>query len=163
MGIENLMDELEDIIEASWHLPMSGGRTVVDSNEVRRILEDIRLQLPKEIIQARKIVEEHDRILENARQEVDTMMKVSEEKIKAMVNKSEIVKSAQASANNIISEAASQSKEIRRSAQEYADDVMKHLDEIVSSNLSEIRKARKMLNSSEKKLKNFKKVLDIQK
>lgn len=80
-------------------------------------------------------------------------MKVSEEKIKAMVNKSEIVKSAQASANNIISEAASQSKEIRRSAQEYADDVMKHLDEIVSSNLSEIRKARKMLNSSEKKLK----------
>ncbi len=153
MGIENLMDELEDIIEASWHLPMSGGRTVVDSNEVRRILEDIRLQLPKEIIQARKIVEEHDRILENARQEVDTMMKVSEEKIKAMVNKSEIVKSAQASANNIISEAASQSKEIRRSAQEYADDVMKHLDEIVSSNLSEIRKARKMLNSSEKKLK----------
>lgn len=153
MGIENLMDELEDIIEASWHLPMSGGRAVVDSNEVRRILEDIRLQLPKEIIQARKIVEEHDRILENARQEVDTMMKVSEEKIKAMVNKSEIVKSAQASANNIISEAASQSKEIRRSAQEYADDVMKHLDEIVSSNLSEIRKARKMLNSSEKKLK----------
>lgn len=153
MGIENLMDELEDIIEASWHLPMSGGRTVVDSNEVRRILEDIRLQLPKEIIQARKIVEEHDRILENARQEVDTMMKVSEEKIKAMVNKSEIVKSAQASANNIISEAASQSKEIRRSAQEYADDVMKHLDEIVSSNLSEIRKARKMLNFSEKKSK----------
>lgn len=153
MGIENLMDELEDIIEASWHLPMSGGRTVVDSNEVRRILEDIRLQLPKEIIQARKIVEEHDRILENARQEVDNMMKISEEKIKAMVNKSEIVKSAQASANNIISEAASQSKEIRKSAQEYADDVMKHLDEVVSNNLSEIRKARKMLSFPEKKLK----------
>ena len=154
MGIENLMDELEDIIEASWHLPMSGVKTVVDSNEVRRILEDIRLQLPKEIIQARKIVEEHDRILENARQEVDNMMKISEEKIKAMVNKSEIVKSAQASANNIISEAASQSKEIRKSAQEYADDVMKHLDEVVSNNLSEIRKARKMLSCSpEKKLK----------
>ena len=40
MDIENLIDEIEDILEVSWHLPLSGGRAVIDSKEIRRILEE---------------------------------------------------------------------------------------------------------------------------
>lgn len=148
MSIENLMDDLEDIMEASWHLPMSGGKTVIDAGEVKRILEDIRLQLPKEILQARKIIEDRTKIIEDAKQEAQNIIKVSEEKIRAMIEKSEIVKNAQTSANNIISEATKQSKEMKLSANKYAQDVMKQLDEVVTSNLTEIRKARQMLQSS---------------
>lgn len=148
MSIENLMDDLEDIMEASWHLPMSGGKTVIDAGEVKRILEDIRLQLPKEILQARKIIEDRTKIIEDAKQEAQNIIKVSEEKIRSMIEKSEIVKNAQTSANNIISEATKQSKEMKLSANKYAQDVMKQLDEIVTSNLTEIRKARQMLQSS---------------
>lgn len=148
MSIENLMDDLEDIMETSWHLPMSGGKTVIDAGEVKRILEDIRLQLPKEILQARKIIEDRTKIIEDAKQEAQNIIKVSEEKIRAMIEKSEIVKNAQTSANNIISEATKQSKEMKLSANKYAQDVMKQLDEVVTSNLTEIRKARQMLQSS---------------
>lgn len=148
MSIENLMDDLEDIMEASWHLPMSGGKTVIDAGEVKRILEDIRLQLPKEILQARKIIEDRTKIIEDAKQEAQNIIKVSEEKIRSMIEKSEIVKNARTSANNIISEATKQSKEMKLSANKYAQDVMKQLDEIVTSNLTEIRKARQMLQSS---------------
>ena len=148
MSIENLMDDLEDVMEASWHLPMSGGKTVIDAGEVKRILEDIRLQLPKEILQARKIIEDRTKIIEDAKQEAQNIIKVSEEKIRAMIEKSEIVKNAQTSANNIISEATKQSKEMKLSANKYAQDVMKQLDEVVTSNLTEIRKARQMLQSS---------------
>lgn len=148
MSIENLMDDLEDIMEASWHLPMSGGKTVIDAGEVKRILEDIRLQLPKEILQARKIIEDRTKIIEDAKHEAQNIIKVSEEKIRAMIEKSEIVKNAQTSANNIISEATRQSKEMKLSANKYAQDVMKQLDEVVTSNLTEIRKARQMLQSS---------------
>ena len=58
MDIDNLMDELEDILEASWRLPLSGGKAMVDTSEVKRILEDIRLALPREVVQAKKIVDE---------------------------------------------------------------------------------------------------------
>ncbi len=148
MSVENLIDELEDIIDTSWHLPMSGGRSIIDAGEIKRIIEDMRLQLPKEVVQARKIIEDRSKILENAHQEASSIMKISEEKIRNMVSKSEIVKNAQASAENIINEAKSQSKEMRASASKYADDVMKQLDQIVTENLSEIRKARQMLRSS---------------
>lgn len=147
MDIENLMEELEDILEASWHLPLSGGKAMVDTNEIKRILEDIRLAMPREIVQARKIVDERNKILDNAQNEIDTMMKISEEKIKSMVSKSEIVKSAQNSADNIISEATAKAKEIKNSANEYVCNMMKQLDDTVTSNLAEIRKARQMLQN----------------
>ncbi len=149
MDIENLMDELEDILDVSWHLPLSGGRAVIDASEVRRILEDIRLKLPKEILQARKIVEDRTKIIENAKTEVDTMIKVSEERVKSMISQSEIVKNAQMSANSIITEATTKAKEIKNSANEYVEEIMKQLDQVVTTNLSEIRKARQMLHSTD--------------
>ena len=149
MDIENLIDELEDIVDVSWHLPMSGGRALIDSKEVRRILEDIRLKLPKEIVQARKIVDDRTKIIEGAKTEVETMMKVSEERVKAMVSKNEIVRNAQMSANSMIAEAASKAKEIKGSANEYVEEMMKQLDQVVASNLAEIRKARQMLRSTD--------------
>lgn len=149
MDIENLIDELEDIIDVSWHLPLSGGRALIDSKEVRRILEDIRLKLPKEIVQARKIVDDRSKIIEDAKTEVETMMKVSEERVKNMVSKNEIVRNAQMSANSMIAEAASKAKEIKGSANEYVEEMMKQLDQVVASNLAEIRKARQMLRSTD--------------
>lgn len=148
MDIENLLDELEDILEASWRLPLSGGKAIVESNEVKRILEDIRLKLPKEVIQAKKIVEERNKILDNAQSEIDTMMKISEEKIKNMVSKTEIVKNAQNSANSIVSEATQKAKEIKNSANEYVNNIMKKLDDSISENLAEVRKARQLLKNT---------------
>ena len=33
MEIEKLLNELEDMIEVSWHLPMSGGKSLLDAKE----------------------------------------------------------------------------------------------------------------------------------
>ena len=145
MEIEKLLDELEDVLEASWRLPMSGGRSVVDTNDVKRILEDMRLKLPKEIVQAGKIIKERSQIFESAKNEVETMMKISEEKIKVMVSKSEVVKKAEATAENIILEANLKAKEIQKSANKYASDVMERLEQTLSANIAEIKKARQIL------------------
>lgn len=149
MNIENLIDEIEDVADTSWHLPMSGGKAIVDTSEIKRLIEEIKLQLPKEIVQARKIIEERTNILESAQKEAENMIKISEDKIREMISKSEIVKNAQSSANKIITDAKTHSNEMKKSAQEYADNIMKQLDEIVSNNLIEIRKARKILHYTE--------------
>ena len=75
------------------------------------------------------------------------MIKLSEEKIKLMVSQSEIVKAAQTAADNILNDAKSKAQEIKKSAAEYAGDMMKRLDESVTQNLVEIRKARQALES----------------
>lgn len=147
MSIENLIREMEDILENSWGLPMSGGRVVLNSKNIRKILEDIRLALPQEIVQAQKIINERNRIIEGAKNEAEAMIKLSEEKIKMMVSQSEIVKSAQIAADNILDDAKSKAEEIKKSSNEYVTEMMKRLDESVTQNLVEIRKARQALES----------------
>ncbi len=147
MSIENLIREMEDILENSWGLPMSGGRVVLNSKNIRKILEDIRLALPQEIVQAQKVINERNRIIEGAKNEAEAMIKLSEEKIKMMVSQSEIVKSAQIAADNILADAKSKAEEIKKSSNEYVTEMMKRLDESVTQNLVEIRKARQALES----------------
>lgn len=152
MEIERLLEELEDVIESSWNLPLSGGRAVVNSKELKRILEDIRLNLPEEIIQANRIIENRARIIEETHTEAANIMKASEEKIKAMINKTEIVKQAQATAQSIIFDANSKSKEIKSSANKYVDEIMKRFEDTITSNLSQIRKAHEVLTNQFHKL-----------
>ena len=147
MSIENLINEMEDMLENSWGLPMSGGRVVLNAKTIRKILEDIRLALPQEMVQAQKIISERNRVIESAKNEAETMIKLSEEKIKLMVSQSEIVKAAQVSADEIINDAKTKAQEIKKSAGEYAGEMMKRLDESVTQGLVEIRKARQALES----------------
>mgnify|MGYP004573614909 CR=1 FL=1 len=138
MTIESLVDELDDMIEEAWTLPLSGGKSVLDAEKVKRILEDIRLKFPKEIRQAKAVVADRN------------IIRAAEEKAKAIVDKSEIVKEAQAKANEITSNAHKKSKEMIKVANEYVDDLMARTDEELSKNLSELRKARKSLKAAQK-------------
>lgn len=145
MEIERLIDELEDVLEGSWGLPMSGGKVILNPDDIRKILEDIRLNLPKEIIQAQKVMSERSRIIEAAKTEAEAIIKISEDKIRNMVSQSEIVKSAQSAARDIISDADNKAKELKNSANEYIGEMMKKLDEAITQNLIEVRKARQAL------------------
>lgn len=146
--IEDLISELEDMLESSLRLPMSGGKVLVKVKDIQRTLEDIRLNLPQEIVSAQKIMSDRNHIIEQAKNEAETMIRISEEKIKAMVEKSEIVKAAQNTAQQIVKDAKEKSKEMKDSANEYVEEMMKRLDQTMSANLAEIKKARQMLRPS---------------
>lgn len=151
MEIERLINELEEIIENSWHLPLSGGRAVVNSNEIKNILENLRLNLPKEVLQAKNIVAERTKIIDDAKRESEAIMKISEEKIRNLVNKNEIVKNAQIIANKVLADAKEKAKQMRTSSCEYVEELMKNVDQALTSNLTEIRKVRQNLRHSEHK------------
>ena len=146
MEIEKLLNELEDMIEVSWHLPMSGGKSLLDAKEIQRIVEDLRLKLPKEIVQARNIIDDREKIFENAKVDIEKMIESTKEKVQEMINSSEIVEKAKVLAGNIISDARSKANEIQQSANQYVDNVMKDLEKTVDSKLADIRKARTLLN-----------------
>ena len=67
--IEDLLDELYDILDKGWSLPLSGGKVFVDGEDVKQLLEEIRDVIPDEIRQARAIVEERDQIISQAQQQ----------------------------------------------------------------------------------------------
>lgn len=150
MNIESLVDELDDMIEEAWTLPLSGGKSVLDVDKVKRILEDIRLKFPKEIRQAKAVVADRNKIIEDSKNEAEKIIRSAEEKAKAIVDKSEILKEAEAKANEVIANAHKKSKEMIKVANEYVDDLMTRADNELSKNLAEIRRARKSLKDVQK-------------
>ena len=151
MNIESYLFELDELLEKSWTLPLSGGRTVVDADKVRDIIDSIRLQLPKEIQQARAVVADRKKIIDNAKKEAETIICEAEERAKIMIDKNKIVQDAKNVANEIMNKSKDNAKEMRKAASEYVDDLMKRTDEAIMENLAEIRKARQSLKETQSK------------
>ena len=137
MNVSSLLDELDEMIDSAWNMPLSGGKALVDAERVREIVDKIRSSLPQEIRQAKAIVSDRSQIIADAKREAETVVRVAEERARVMVNQDEIVRQTKA-------------REIRRAANEYVDDLMKRTDEQMTANLAELRKTRQNLKASQR-------------
>lgn len=149
-NIESLLDELYEIIEKGWALPLSGGKVFVDGDEARQILEEVRDQIPDEIRKAQAIVADREQILAEAQREAETIVRVAEEKAKALVNQEEIVRQAQAKANDLIMQGQAKFKEMRKASNDYIDDLMRRSDEALAETLAELRKTRQNIKAAQR-------------
>ena len=143
MNIEELLEQFDEVLDSGIKIP--GKKTLVDVEKLRAVVDDIRLNIPNEIRQARGIVADRADIITTAKREADGIIRNAEERAKAIVAQEEIVKMAQEKATEIIANAQAKSKEMRRAAQDFVDDIMRRADEGLTSNLGEIRKTRAML------------------
>ena len=92
MPIEEILDQLDELIDRSWSLPLTGGRCVVDADKVRELLDDVRLNLPTEIRQAQSIVADRTAIVEEAKKEAEAIIARAEKRAAALVDEEEIVR-----------------------------------------------------------------------
>ncbi|OUQ58868.1 ATPase [Tyzzerella sp. An114] len=118
-----LLDEIEEIIDGSHATPFSG-KVKVDKDEIYAILSEIRTNLPKEIEQAKWVIEERNKILIDAQKEADEMLKNAEAHIEKLINEDEITKRAYEQAAVISENSKKMAKEMRLGAMEYADEVL---------------------------------------
>ena len=94
MPIEEILDQLDELIDRSWSLPLTGGRCVVDADKVRELLDDVRLNLPTEIRQAQSIVADRTAIVDEAKKEAEAIIARAEKRAAALVEEQEIVRVA---------------------------------------------------------------------
>lgn len=150
MKIDELLNALDDMVDKAWGLPLSGGRCVLDADKVRELIDDLRLNLPKEIPQAKAIVADRMEIIKNAKAEANQIVVKAEEKARVLVAENEIVRQAQEKANTMIKDATQKSNEIKRAAAEFSDHLLVQSEENITSALSEIKQARQALKSPSK-------------
>lgn len=143
MSIEELLEEFDEVLDTGMKLP--GKRTLLDAEKVRELIDDIRLNLPAEIKQAKSIVNDRTEIIARAKAEADEIIKRADERAQAMVAQEEITRLADEKAREIIAAAQSKSREMRKAAQDFVDDIMQRADEGLTSNLAEVRKTRASL------------------
>ena len=124
---------------------------MVDVEKVRDIIDDIRLNMPAEIRQAKAIVQDRADIVESAKKEAEAIVKRAEDRARAMVAQEAIVKAAQQKATEILTSAQSQSREMRTTVTNYCENMLRHTEEQLAKSMTEVKTVRSTLRQSGKK------------
>lgn len=148
MNIEEILDVMDELLDRSWSLPLSGGRCVVDADKMRDMVDEIRLNLPAEIKQARGIVSDRAEILSDAKKEAEQTIRKAEERARTLIAQEEITKAAQAKASEMISRAQMKSREIRQAAQEFSDSCLQRTEEVMMKSLTEVKATRQAFRNA---------------
>lgn len=151
MTINEILDTMDDMLEKAWNLPLSGGRCIVDIDQMQELIADIRLHLPKEIKQAKMIVTDRQDILVDAKKEAEQIIQDAEKRAKALVSESEIHKRAQAKANHMMAQAHEQTTDLRQATHNYVDSILAGAEETLAKKLQELKAAHTEIRKITKK------------
>lgn len=144
MEIFTLLENLEELMESGQKVPFST-KVMVDIEEFREILEEIRLKLPDDLKQAKWVKEERQRIMSDAEKEANSLLKEAEGKIINMVDEHVITKQALAQKEEIIENANKVSKEISNGTREYADSILQKVEDVLRETMDLVHTNRREL------------------
>ena len=143
--IEQIIEEIEDYID-SCKGPLFGGgdKIVVDRERMEELLRELRMKTPEEIKRYQKILANKDAILADAQQKAEAIIAQANIQNQELVNEHEIMQQAYAQANEVVTMASKQAQEIldnatieannvKSAAMQYMDDMLAHLENIISS------------------------------
>ena len=123
MTVLELLDELEEMINAAPKLPLTG-KIMVDANEVLDLSKDIKLSLPDDVQQAKWIKDEKERILQEAKSDYDRIIIEAKKHADTMVQENVITERAVEVSGEIYRRADEYSKSMRLRTYDYMDEVL---------------------------------------
>ena len=151
MNVTELLDTIEDALEESAGMPLSGGKRIVDVEQIRDYLDEIRANLHGELRQAQQIVNDRAQILDSANAQAQVIVKKAEERARVLVSEAEIVRAAQQRAAEITSAAQSESRTLRQTVTDYCDNMLKNTEDTMTENAAQVRSVRANLRQNAKK------------
>ena len=136
---------MESLVAAAKKVPLTSN-VVLDQATVLELIDQLRVAVPEEVRQARRITEEASRITDRAREEGDAIIGRAQERAAQMLEERELVRAAQVRAAEIIDAAQSEGREVRRGADEYAAGVLIRLEGECIKALTSIKRGIDMLD-----------------
>ncbi|MFW2488358.1 ATPase [Clostridium chromiireducens] len=128
VNIIELLEYLQDLVENSPKVPMSG-KIMVDKRELVEVIDQIINYMPDQFKKAEWVMNERERILNEAKKEYDSVRKETMNMMRQNVENHDIVKEAKIRAQEIIATAQRDAKAIRLGSRDYSDEILTQLDE----------------------------------
>ena len=151
MAIDKQLDRMDDLLESAFNMPLTGGKCLIDVEKAREIMDDIRMNLPQEIKDAKNIVADREQILSDARREADDIVKRAEARARQLVQDDEIVKAAQAKATKILTDTTAKTREMERAALDFSENSLKKSEDVLLMALQDIKTTRQALRTQSKR------------
>ncbi len=149
-SVIDLIDQLEELVSTGRRVPFTAG-VVVNEDEALELIDRARLGLPDELTQARHLLEDRHRVVDEAEQESERILARAEAEAKRLVDEAaaraqtmmgehEIAEQARVHAAAVVAEAEEGAAKIRAEADAYAREVMLRLEDQLMRAATTVRK-----------------------
>jgi cell division septum initiation protein DivIVA len=119
---------------------------VVDQNAALGLIDELRVAVPEEVRQAKRINQEGERIIDKAHDEAERIVGRAQEQAAFLISDRGLTAAAEEESSRIIERAESDADEIRRGADEYAVSVLVGLEGDLMRTLQSVKKGIAMLD-----------------
>lgn len=151
MTIDEILEMMDDLLDKAVTVPFSGKKCMVDTDQLREYIDNIRYNLPTEIKRAKEMVADRSVILTDANEQAEDIIKKAEEKAKILVSEEEIVKQAKAAADDLTAQAKMMDATIRKAMVEKLDSILGESEKSLTKTLNEIKAMREAVTAANSK------------
>ncbi len=128
MEIVYLIDRLESLINEAKRLPLTSG-VIVNQDAFLKVIDQMRITIPLEIREARRLKEEREQVIARAQAEAEQIVAEARGQVDGLLTEEELLKAAKEESAKIIEQARREAEEIRKGADEYAIEVLGQLQD----------------------------------
>lgn len=147
MNIEEILSMMDAVLDKAVPVPFSGKKSLIDVEAMNNLIYEIRVNLPREIVQARGVVSERKQLINDASKEAEKILKTAEDRAQQMISNQEIVRMARTKAEEILVNAQQKSKELHNTTKDYLEKMLSESEAMCRKNLEEVVKARSALKN----------------
>ncbi|SDF76930.1 ATPase [Sporolituus thermophilus] len=142
-----ILDEMENLLVEAAKVPFTN-KLIIEEDDLGRLMDELRETVPGEIVEAKRILAERQRILDEAQREAQTIIEQAKSYILKLTDENIITRQAQEQANEIIQQAQKEARELHNQALIYASEVFKQIEANLEKALEVIRQGHGSLQQS---------------
>ena len=144
LDIQFLVERLEAMVVNARKVPMTS-QIILEQAAILDLIDQLRVAIPEEVRQARRINQESDRVLAKAREEAEGIIGAAQEQAALLLQDQSILREAEKRSQEMLDGAQTKSDETMRGADQYAADVLVRLESDLVKTLSIIKKSLEVI------------------
>ena len=142
MSIDEILEEMDELLDKASSMPLIAHKKVVDGDRLRELINDVRLNLPHELKEAKKIEFDCQRIMNEAKSKSEAIIRKAEERAAQIVSQEAIVVEAKKKAVDMITKAQQTAQNIQKTAMASLTKMLTETESFYTKNLQEIKSVK---------------------
>ncbi|HOR22474.1 MAG TPA: vacuolar-type H+-ATPase subunit H, partial [Ruminococcus sp.] len=145
MSIDEILDEMDELLDKATSVPFVSHKKILDGERMRELINDVRLNMPHELKEAKKIEFDCQRILNEAKLNAEAIIRKAEERAAQIVSKEAIVTESKEKAMDILTKAQTASKNLQQQAAMSVAKMLNDTETQYNRNLNDIKRTKEKL------------------
>ena len=138
MDILYLVDRLENLVANSRRMPLMN-QLIIKEGDILNVIDQMRTSIPEEIKQARRIIQEKERILAQAQADASGLLTRAREETERAMNREGLLRVAEQRSHEMVQQATEHAQQMVRNAEEHCEQLKNDADGYAMETLRNLR------------------------